>query len=110
MPWGRSPGVAGVSGIWPVTNTKPSVSTAWLNGATGFGPPAIIWNFKAGFLLHSKARSRSRRVLEQPLAQDRVHAPIAVDHLRDAEIDRDRHQRNRLVLAQALHVHQEAAT
>ena len=37
-----APGVSGRSGIWPVTKTKPSVSTAWLNGATGFGPPAIM--------------------------------------------------------------------
>jgi hypothetical protein len=28
-----------------VTKTKPSVSTAWLKGATGFGPPLIMWNF-----------------------------------------------------------------
>ena len=42
MPSGNTPGASGVSGIWPVTSTKPSVSTAWLNGATGFGPPAIM--------------------------------------------------------------------
>jgi hypothetical protein len=42
MPSGSTPGIAGVSGICPVTNTKPSVSTAWLNGATGFGPPEIM--------------------------------------------------------------------
>ena len=47
MPSGSTPGVAGVSGIWPVTKTNPSVSTAWLNGATGFGPPLIMWNFTA---------------------------------------------------------------
>jgi hypothetical protein len=27
-----------------VTNTQPSHSTAWLKGATGLGPPAIMWN------------------------------------------------------------------
>ncbi len=45
MPSGSTPGACGVSGIWPVTKTNPSVSTAWLKGATGFGPPLIMWNF-----------------------------------------------------------------
>ena len=38
-----------------------------------------------------------------------MHAPIAVDHLRHAEIHGGRHQRDRLVLAQAFHIHQETA-
>src|SRR3979411_845097 len=105
MPSGRTPGVSGRSGIWPVTKTKPSVSTAWLNGATGFGPPAITWNFT--FAIPYLARSRC--AFEQALAQYRVHAPIAVDDLGDAEIDRGRHQCDRLVFAEAFHVHQEAA-
>ncbi len=29
-------------GIWPVRNTKPPASTAWENGATGVGAPAIM--------------------------------------------------------------------
>jgi enamine deaminase RidA (YjgF/YER057c/UK114 family) len=33
--------LAGSVGIWPVTNTKPSASTACENGATGRGPAAI---------------------------------------------------------------------
>src|SRR3954447_8690451 len=102
MPSGSTPGICGVSGIWPVTKTKPSVSTAWLKGATGFGPPLIMWNFTGGSF-------GLRRVQKQALADDRVHAPIAVDHLRDAEVDGGRHQRDRLVLAQPLHVHQEAS-
>ena len=54
--------------------------------------------------------SRSRRsVGKQPFAQDGMDAPIAVDHLRDAEIHRRRDQRDRLVLAQSLGVHQEPA-
>jgi len=32
-----------VNGIWPVTKTQPSASTAWLNGATGSGAPWIMW-------------------------------------------------------------------
>ena len=44
---------------------------------------------------------------EQPLAQDGVDAPIAVDHLGDAEIHRDGDQRDRLVLAQSLGGRQE---
>ena len=28
IPSGSTPGASGESGIWPVTNTKPSVSTA----------------------------------------------------------------------------------
>ncbi len=38
---------------------------------------------------------------EQALLDDRVDAPVAVDHLGHAEIDGDRHQRDRLVLGQA---------
>jgi hypothetical protein len=33
-----------VKGIWPVTNTQPSTSTAWLKGATGSGAPRTLWN------------------------------------------------------------------
>jgi serine/tyrosine/threonine adenylyltransferase len=33
-----------LNGIWPVTNTQPSASTAWLNGATGSGAPRTMWN------------------------------------------------------------------
>src|SRR5664279_699535 len=31
------------NGIWPVTKTQPSASTAWLKGATGSGAPATMW-------------------------------------------------------------------
>src|ERR1700752_2018917 len=101
IPSGSTPGASGRSGICPVTKTKPSVSTAWLNGATGFGPPAIMWNFKACSLLG--------RIIEKALAQHGMDAPIAVDHLRDAEIDRRRHQRDGFVLAETFDVHQKAA-
>src|SRR3984957_12058903 len=104
IPSGNTPGASGVSGICPVTKTKPSVSTAWLNGATGLGPPAIMWNFN-GCL----GWSRLRDIFKQALAQNGVHAPIAVHHLGDAKIHRRRHQRDRLVLAQPFDVHQEAA-
>ncbi len=36
-----------VNGIWPVSITQPSASTAWLNGATGSGAPPIMWNVRA---------------------------------------------------------------
>jgi len=32
-----------LNGIWPVTKIQPSISTAWLNGATGSGAPSIMW-------------------------------------------------------------------
>src|SRR5262245_55653515 len=41
-----------VNGNCPVTKTQPSCSTAWLNGATGSGAPAIIWNMGAFILAH----------------------------------------------------------
>src|SRR6266851_5495623 len=44
---------------------------------------------------------------EQALLDDGVNAPVAVHDLRDAEVHRDRHQGDRLVLAQALGGHQE---
>src|SRR5262249_53710616 len=34
---------SGQVGICPVTKSQPSVSTAWLKGATGVGAPEIIW-------------------------------------------------------------------
>src|SRR6266566_24886 len=44
---------------------------------------------------------------EQVLLYDGVNAPVAVDNLGDAEVDRNRHQRNRLVLGEPLGGHQE---
>src|SRR3984893_5532185 len=44
---------------------------------------------------------------EDRLLEDRVDTPIGVDHLGHAKIDRDRHQRDRLVLAEPLCRHQE---
>src|SRR5579864_1998190 len=52
---------SGQVGICPVTNSQPSVSTAWLNGATGVGAPGIMW--KVGGLMgfsRSGAGSGSR--------------------------------------------------
>jgi len=53
-PSGSTPGASGLSGIWPVTNTNPPASTAWLNGATGLGPEAIMWNNRSPtmFIIH----------------------------------------------------------
>ena len=58
--------------------------------------------------LHGSSRASSRRYTgKQVLLDDRVDAPIAIDHLRDAEIDSDGHKRNRLVFGQSLGAHQE---
>jgi hypothetical protein len=46
---------------------------------------------------------------EDALLDHRVHAPVAIDHLGDAEVHRDRHQRDGLVFAEALGGHQEVA-
>src|SRR6266853_1316430 len=35
---------SGSVGIWPVTKTQPSATTAWLVGATGVGAPGTIRN------------------------------------------------------------------
>jgi len=44
---------------------------------------------------------------ENALLDDGVNAPVSVDNLRNAEIDRNRYQRDCLVFGQALGVHQE---
>ena len=46
---------------------------------------------------------------EEALLDNGVDAPVAVDHLGDAEVDSDRDKRNRLVLGQSLGIHQECA-
>jgi hypothetical protein len=38
-----SSSLSGFSGICPVTKTHPSVSTAWLKGATGAGARSSMW-------------------------------------------------------------------
>ena len=44
MPTGSgSSSLSGFSGICPVTKTHPSVSTAWLKGATGAGARSSMW-------------------------------------------------------------------
>jgi hypothetical protein len=53
---------SGQVGIWPVTKSQPSVSTAWLKGATGVGAPAIMW--KVGEFI---GVSRDRDWLEEPI-------------------------------------------
>ena len=53
--------------------------------------------------------SSGRHTGKQALLDDRVDAPIAIDHLRDAEINPDGHERNRLVLGEPLGGHQEAS-
>src|SRR5271168_1557681 len=58
--------------------------------------------------LFVKASHRCRAG-KQALLDDGVEAPVAVDYLGDAEIDPDGDERDRLVLAQSLGGHQEAA-
>ena len=53
--------------------------------------------------------SRRRRAGKQALLDDGVDTPVAVDHLGDAEVDADGHERDRLILAQSLSGHQKAA-
>ena len=51
MPCGRgASGAAGSVGIWPVSMTQPSHSTAWLNGARVVLnlPPGFVWNNPGG--------------------------------------------------------------
>src|SRR5712664_1740973 len=59
--------------------------------------------------LHRRWPSKTVFAREKPLAQDGVDAPIAVDHLRDAEIHRRRNQRDCFVFAQAFGIHQKPA-
>src|ERR1700693_339401 len=68
------------------------------------GGPALGQTTERGF----KA-SRRRRAGKQALLDDGVDAPVAVDHLGDAEVDADGHERDRLILAQSLGGHQKTA-
>ena len=52
-------------------------------------------------------RLLARLGVERALLDDRVDAPVAVDHLRHAEIAGDGHQRNGFVLAELPRRHQE---
>ena len=51
--------------------------------------------------------SSSDRAGENALLDDRVNPPVSVNNLRNAEIDRNRYQRDRLVFGEALGVRQE---
>jgi hypothetical protein len=63
-------------------------------------PPA------ASFLEDIQASS-CRHAGKEALLDDRVDAPITIDHLRDTEINPDGHERNRLILGEPLGGHQE---
>src|SRR5204863_1274982 len=58
-------------------------------------------------VLPCRASASGRYGRENILLDDGVYAPVSVDHLGDSEIDRDRHQRDRLVFGQLLRIHQE---
>src|SRR5688500_15510342 len=79
---------------WPVRSRPrhPSNGPAW----------------KVGIICNGK-KQLSFRPGEQALLDDRVDAPVAVDDLGDSEIDRNRDQRDRLILAQSLRGHQEGS-
>ena len=62
-----------------------------------------------GFAGAGSKASRRRCAGKQILLDDGVDAPVTVDHLGDAEVDSDGDERDRLVLAQSLGGHQEAA-
>src|SRR5687768_9911099 len=47
-----------VNGIWPVTKSQPSASTAWLNVATGSGAPWIM--LKIGSVMPAAEARRLR--------------------------------------------------
>src|ERR1700761_7149153 len=89
---------------------------AWNEGSffsatTGPSPclPPTSWMLSMPVLLRIQTMptsSRGRRSAapahrKQALLQDRVDAEVSVDHLGDAEVDRNRHQRDRGVLGQA---------
>src|SRR6185312_8681871 len=50
---------SGKVGICPVTKHQPSTSTAWLNGATGVGPPGAMKKIGALMLLLCRLSSMS---------------------------------------------------
>jgi hypothetical protein len=60
----------------------------------------------ASFLEDIQASS-CRHAGKEALLDDRVDAPITIDHLRDTEINPDGHERNRLILGEPLGGHQE---
>src|SRR5260370_13273455 len=73
-----------------------------MTAAPFFGPPLMnsmpLRILKA---INSSGRDGSG-AREQALLDDGVHAPVAAHDLRDAEVHRDRHHGDRLVLPQAL--------
>src|SRR5882672_2506338 len=71
--YGASAEVPG-NGICPVTKTQPSASTAWLNGATGSGAPAIMWK------IGDMAGLRSVRLADQlEVFHHRRHREVGAD-------------------------------
>src|SRR5207249_3921097 len=60
-------------------------------------------------LARHSADSSGLDTRKQVLSDHRVHAPISIHHLRNAEVDGDSHQRDGFVLAQLFGGHQEMA-
>src|SRR5262249_39123242 len=74
---------SGSVGICPVTKSQPSAATAWLNGATGVGAPAIIkYSIIAGSLCRGRSLGRldpGRRAPARmigPVAPPGAHAGV----------------------------------
>jgi hypothetical protein len=82
----------------------------WMAGTSpAMTKKRILFNCIGESLAVKAPPSKAVFVREKPLAQHGVDTPIAVDHLRDAEIHRRRNQRDRFVLAQAPGIHQKSA-
>ena len=60
-----------LNGIWPVTNTQPSASTAWLNGATGSGAPRPCGTWARSLRSSGTIRYPMKRILRAPPARAR---------------------------------------
>src|SRR5580765_4923856 len=87
------------------------VWTASGEGGARVVPPGFPYRWASGGGGGDRAAvaDRLRLAGEEVLFHDGVHAPVAVDHLRDAVVHRHRHQRDRLVLGEAARGHEEVA-
>src|SRR6266849_2518348 len=77
----------------------------WMAGTS----PAMTKGIGESLAVKTPSPSKTVFVREKPFAQHGVDTPVAVDHLRDAEIHRRRNQRDRFVFAQAFGIHQKSA-
>jgi hypothetical protein len=78
--------------------TKPVLILCFANGIAGRLEDAMQ---------NRGVASGRRRTGKQVFLDDGMDTPIAIDHLSDAEVHPDGHERNRLVLGKSLRGHQE---